>query len=141
MQAASTTPPSDDLDPRLLADTRPVADLSLCRVLLMNDSRWPWLILVPRRTGVVELFDMASEDRAALTEEASRCAEALKAATSCEKINVATLGNSVRQFHLHVVARSTDDPNWPRPVWGFETATPYDDDNADEFVRALRESL
>ncbi len=118
---------SFSLDQRLSQDTDFVADLPLCRVLLMNDSRWPWLILVPRRESLVELTDLDAADRARLIEEAARAADWLKAHAKADKINLGALGNVVRQLHVHVVARRAGDPAWPGPVWGFGAAVPYAD--------------
>lgn len=106
------------LDPRLEADTAFVADLALCRVLLMDRADWSWLVLVPRRAGAVELFDLAADDRARLIEEVARAARALKGAEAADKINVGALGNVVAQLHVHVVARRVGDMAWPGPVWG-----------------------
>ena len=106
------------LDPRLAADTVPLTDLGLSRVLLMDRRSWPWLILVPRRAGAVELFDLAPADRAALIEEIAHAAARLKAATAADKINVGALGNMVAQLHVHIVARRVGDRAWPGPVWG-----------------------
>ena len=92
----------------------------------MNDARWPWLILVPRREGAVELIDLGLADQAQLIDEAGRAARFLKGHAQADKINVGALGNIVRQLHLHVVARIIGDPAWPRPVWGHGAATPYD---------------
>jgi len=129
------------LDGRLEADTLRVGDLALSRVLLMNDSRWPWLVLVPRRPGVGELMDLDRSDRARLVEEASRTADWLKAHAKADKINVAALGNVVRQLHLHVVARTAGDPAWPGPVWGFGRAIAYEDAQARSLIEAAREAL
>lgn len=129
------------LDSRLEADTTPVCDLALCRLLLMRDARWPWLILVPRRAGLVELFDLDEADRRQLLDEANAVARALDTATRPEKINIGALGNVVRQFHLHVVARSSGDPNWPRPVWGFESALPYGSGADEALIRSVQEGL
>ena len=98
--------------------------MTLTRVLLMNDARWPWLILVPRREGVVELTDLDAADRTQLIEEAASAAGFLKAHTGAHKINLGALGNIVRQLHLHVVARAAGDPAWPGPVWGHGAARP-----------------
>lgn len=114
-----------ELHPRLAADTVAVADWPLCRVLLMNDATYPWLILVPRRTAVVELHDMEAGDRALLVEEIAAASARLKAMTDADKINVAALGNVVPQLHVHVIARFTTDPAWPKPVWGAVPAQPY----------------
>ncbi|WP_019996087.1 HIT family protein [Aureimonas ureilytica] len=130
-----------ELDARLEADTIALLELPLSRLLLMNDRRWPWLILVPRRAGAVELFDLSEEDRQQLDREACRAAEGLKRLTGAEKMNIATLGNSVRQFHLHVVARRTGDPNWPRPVWGYGEREPYSPAEAEALRARLLESL
>ena len=121
------------LHPRLAADTSFVAEWRLSRVLLMNDARYAWLILVPRRPDASELFDLASSDRAALMEEATRAAQVLKAVSGAAKIYIAALGNLVAQLHVHVVARNVGDPAWPGPVWGHNPALPYES--------AARESL
>lgn len=108
------------LDPRLACDTAPVVDLLLCRVLRMDDARWPWLILVPRRAGVRELVDLSLADQQALSGEIARASRALQTLFSPDKLNVAALGNVVEQLHVHVIARYRNDPAWPAPVWGFE---------------------
>ena len=90
------------LDPRLAADTTFIADWKLCRVLLMGDARFPWLILVPRRPGLVELDDLADVDRASLTGEIRRATRVLRAVSPCDKLNVGALGNIVRQLHVHL---------------------------------------
>ena len=112
------------LDPRLEADSMPLGMLALCELRLMNDSRWPWLLLVPMRAGAVEMHDLAAADQAALSREMAHCAKALKAATGAMKINTGALGNIVRQLHIHVIARNEGDQNWPGPVWGFGTRQP-----------------
>ncbi len=126
------------LHPRLAADTAFVADWPLSRVLLMNDARYRWLILVPRRPDAVELFDLAPADRATLTEEISAAAQTLKRLTGAAKINIGALGNLVPQLHVHIVARGPGDPAWPGPVWGHSAAVPYDDATAfiAQFVNA-----
>jgi diadenosine tetraphosphate (Ap4A) HIT family hydrolase len=132
---------SFSLDARLERDTLFIADLPLSRALLMNDARWPWLILVPRRDGAVELFDLAAADRALLIEEAARSAEWFKAHAKAEKINVGALGNNVRQLHFHVVARTIGDAAWPGPVWGFGAARRYAELEAAALIAAARERL
>ena len=129
------------LDERLTKDTFVVGDFALSRVLLMNDARWPWLILVPRRQNLVELTDLEAGDRARLIEEAALAAGFLKAHASADKINLGALGNIVRQLHVHVVARSTGDPAWPGPVWGFGAAVPYEDTEARALIEAARRGL
>ena len=115
------------LHPRLQSDTALVADWPLCRVLLMNDARYPWLILVPRRADAVELFDLDAADRTALIGEIARASQTLKHLTGAAKINIGALGNLVPQLHVHIVARNPGDPAWPGPVWGHSPAVPYDD--------------
>jgi len=129
------------LDERLAADALIVGDMTLTRVLLMNDARWPWLILAPRRDGVVELTDLDAADRTQLIEEAASAAGFLKAHTGAHKINIGTLGNVVRQLHLHVVARTVGDPGWPGPVWGFGAAVPRDKVETRTLVEAARAGL
>jgi diadenosine tetraphosphate (Ap4A) HIT family hydrolase len=113
------------LNPQLAADTVPVADWALSRVLLMNDARFPWLILVPRRAGLSELFDLKHAERMVLAEELNRASLGLKTMFKAKKINVGALGNMVPQLHIHVVARTEADAAWPGAVWGSGKAIPY----------------
>jgi diadenosine tetraphosphate (Ap4A) HIT family hydrolase len=129
------------LDDKLAADAFVVGDMTLTRVLLMNDARWPWLILVPRREGAVEIVDLETADRSQLIEEAAGAASFLKAHAGADKINIGALGNVVRQFHLHVVARTVGDPAWPGPVWGHGAARRYEESDAQALLAAARASL
>ncbi|MDE3060319.1 MAG: HIT domain-containing protein, partial [Pseudomonadota bacterium] len=104
------------LHPKLAQDTVSVGDLPVCRALLMNDSRFPWLILVPKRDGLRELFDLEIADYPAIMEEVRYTAERFAALTGAYKMNVATLGNMVPQLHIHIIARQTSDAAWPQPV-------------------------
>lgn len=113
------------LDSRLAADTLPVGDLALSSVRLMNDGRFPWLVLVPRRAGAIEVVDMTEADQGALLREIRAACAALRALHAPDKLNVAALGNVVAQLHVHVIGRFRDDPAWPRPVWGVGQAEPY----------------
>ena len=129
------------LHPQLANDTMPVGDLALSRVLAMNDARYPWIVLVPRRDGVMEIFDLNANDRATLMEEISRASEALKKLTGAAKINIGALGNLVPQLHIHIVARNQGDAAWPGPVWGHGAAEPNAPEARDEFVRLLLNAL
>ena len=129
------------LDPILERDTRPLLDLPATAVLLADDSRWPWLILVPRERAVHELHELDPDTRDAFLRAVSATSEALQRASGCRSVNVAMLGNVVAQLHCHVVARSPGDPNWPRPVWGFGAAVPYPDGAEPAFAVAVREAL
>ncbi|GEO99177.1 HIT domain-containing protein [Methylobacterium haplocladii] len=113
------------LDPRLQADTAALGDLALCSVLLMDDSRFPWLILVPRREGLSELTDLTPEDSATLMEEIRLASRVMQTLSKPDKVNVAALGNVVAQLHVHVIGRFRSDPAWPSPIWGVGTAKPY----------------
>lgn len=114
------------LHPQLAKDTVPVGDLTLSRVLLTNDANYPWLILVPRQAGLVELIDLAGDDQRRLLAEIDAVAHALKSITACDKLNIAALGNQVPQLHVHVIARRHSDKAWPRPVWGVAPPAAYD---------------
>lgn len=135
---------SFSLDSRLAADTLPVGDLPLSRVLLMNDRRYPWLILVPRRTGAVEWVDLGEQDGLRLWRESMQVCACLRCLYPEGKLNVGALGNVVAQLHLHHIVRSSDDPAWPGPVWGHSAAEPYATSEAEQQVervtRQLRES-
>lgn len=129
------------LHPQLNADTNFISDWPLSRVLLMDDARFPWLILVPRRPDLVEFHDLNTADRAILSEEISRASIALKAVAGAAKVNIGALGNLVPQLHIHVVARNSGDAAWPGPVWGFGQRVPYDAAARDRLLEALRTLL
>ena len=129
------------LDARLEADTALIADWGFSRVLLMNDARFPWLILVPRRAGLSEIFDLKHAERMVLIEEINRASEKLKAFTGAKKINVAALGNMVPQLHVHVIARKVDDAAWPKPVWSAGEAVAYEQDVKTALIEELRAAL
>lgn len=129
------------LHPQLAADTFPVTDLPLCSVLLMNDRRYPWLILVPRRHEVRELFGLDAADRFQAMEEMTGVAAALEQTTSADKMNVAALGNSVPQLHIHVIARFHTDAAWPRPVWGVGEAQPYEIEERQAVTERYRQAI
>lgn len=129
------------LDPQLQRDTIPIGDLPLCQVLLINDANYPWLLLVPRRPGVSEIIDLESAEQAQLMSEVTHAAGALKAATGCDKINIAALGNVVAQLHVHVIARFRGDAAWPKPVWGQVPARAYEKDALERLLGSLRPRL
>lgn len=129
------------LDARLANDTRMVRSLALCDVLLMNDARFPWLILVPRRAGLSEMDDLSIDAQAMLWREVRIAAQALRDIAPCDKLNIGALGNIVRQLHIHVVARRDGDAAWPGPVWGSGKAQAYDDAIAASLIEQIRTRL
>ena len=113
------------LDTRLHEDTWLIGDFPLCRLLLSNDSNYPWFILVPRREGISELFQLDEHDQQLMWAETTALARTLKDAFGADKMNVATLGNVVSQLHMHVIVRYQADVAWPGQVWGKHPAKPY----------------
>lgn len=130
-----------ELDARLDADSRPFLWLGLCELRIMDDNRWPWMILVPQRSGIEEVHDLTPLDQAMLTFETNLTAEALKRATGCLKINTGALGNIVRQLHIHVIARFEGDPNWPGPVWGQGQRIPWKNTEFHRFAEKMRTAM
>ncbi|MBB99015.1 MAG: diadenosine tetraphosphate hydrolase [Rhodobacteraceae bacterium] len=129
------------LDDRLAGDSLAVLDLDLCTVRLMNDARYPWLLLVPMRADVTELVDLGADDRLRLIEEIAGASKALKAVSGCDKLNVGALGNMVPQLHVHIVARFVGDAAWPGPVWGAGAAEPYPDGAGRELAERLSQAV
>lgn len=133
------------LHPRLMADTAVIVDWSLSRVLLMNDKRFPWVVLVPRRPNAIELFDLDTASRATLSNEIARAAERLKdwARTrgGSDKMNIGAIGNMVPQLHIHVVSRRKGDALWPGTVWGAGQAEHYGAAELMRVVSELRDAL
>lgn len=129
------------LDRQLAADTLAVGDLVLSRVLLMDDVRFPWLVLVPQRTGLVELGDLPRAERITLLDEIEQASAILRALHAPDKLNVAALGNVVAQLHIHVIARFRSDAAWPRPVWGVGEPQRHAPAAAAARITRLRECL
>ena len=138
-----TLSPEDEfvLHPRLQEDAIELGDLPLCRVLLMNDARYPWLILVPRRQDCRELTDLDPASRALLVEELAQVEEAMQAVFDPEKFNLALLGNRVPQLHAHLIGRFHSDLSWPDTVWNQGAAEPYRAGQAHAILLALRAAL
>lgn len=129
------------LDPRLQNDTLPVGQLASSVLLLMNDARYPWCILVPRHEGATEITDLRPGQQALLWQDAALVSNAMKHLFDADKMNVAALGNVVSQLHVHVIARRRDDDVWPAPVWGKLPTIAYADAQAMARVAQLREAL
>jgi diadenosine tetraphosphate (Ap4A) HIT family hydrolase len=129
------------LHPRLAADSHYVADLPLCQVRLNNDARYSWLVLIPRRDDIREVYELSADDQATMWQEATEVGRRLMAHHEGDKLNLATLGNQVAQLHLHVIVRHQGDAAWPGPVWGQGTPQPYDAATLDTHLTTLRDLL
>lgn len=116
------------LDSRLQGDTVELGRFPLCKALMMKDSRYPWVILVPVKKDVFEYFHLSTQERAQLMEESAWVAEKMADHFAPDSMNVAALGNVVAQLHVHHVARDKNDPAWPGPVWGHSPAEPFSDE-------------
>jgi len=129
------------LDPALERSSTFIKRLSLCEVRLNHNALFPWVVLIPMREGIVELYDMTSDERILLIEETSRVAECLEHIIHPTKINVGALGNVVRQFHMHVVGRFENDPLWPKGMWGTDLYTEYGETEKEILIQRLDEAL
>lgn len=116
------------LHPQLEADTALVTRLQLCEVRRMNERRYPWLILIPRRHDISEIHELDPADQQQIWTEITATSVQLQAHTAADKMNIAALGNQVPQLHVHIIARFTGDPAWPDPVWGRFPPEPFDPD-------------
>ena len=129
------------LDPRLQADTYPLAEIDGIEVRLMRDSRYWWLVLVPQIDGAVEWHDLDEAPQRQLFDLSMRCADALRGLAWADKMNVASLGNMVRQLHVHIIARHEGDAAWPGPVWGIGEMVAYDEGNAGQRIKLIQSEL
>ena len=129
------------LDQRLQQDTLAIGDFPLCRLLLSNDSNYPWYILVPRINGISEVFQLGVADQQKLWEETTALAQLLNEGLVADKMNIGALGNVVSQLHVHVIVRKRDDIAWPAPVWGKHPARPYTEEHVTAIRARLRELL
>lgn len=129
------------LHPTLKKDCIALGSLKLCRVLLMNDSQFPWLILVPERENITEIHQLSSDDQQQLIRESCYIAEHLASLFEADKMNIAALGNMVPQLHIHHVVRYKTDLAWPAPIWGKFDAVAYTDDALSARLKQLKALL
>ena len=129
------------LHQQLAQDTHFVTDLPLCRVLLMNESRYPWLILVPRRADIREIIELSADERTQLWAESDQVSRVLMALFHPDKLNLGALGNLVPQLHLHHLARFQTDAAWPAPVWGKFPPLAYSTETAAALVQRVQSAL
>ena len=129
------------LHPKLAKDTVGLGPSVLSAVRLVRDSRYPWILLVPRRPGLREFVDLEDNEQSLLLEEIRRCCELFKALHKPTKINIAMIGNIVPQLHVHVIARFRGDSSWPRPVWGVGEAVPYTKEDLQARVTRYKQFL
>nr|WP_233098918.1 MULTISPECIES: HIT domain-containing protein [Pseudomonas] len=122
-------------------DTLTIGDFPLCRLLLSNDSNYPWFILVPRINGISEVFQLSVIDQQKLWNETTTLAQLLSEGFGADKMNIGALGNVVSQLHVHVIVRKRDDMAWPAPVWGKHPARPYTEEQVAAIRARLRELL
>jgi diadenosine tetraphosphate (Ap4A) HIT family hydrolase len=130
--------PAFAVNERIVADSVLVAEWPLCQLRLMDDRRYPWLLLLPRKPGLEEWTELSDDDLAVLAVEIKRASVALGAVATFDKLNVGALGNIVRQMHVHIIGRSVGDAAWPGPVWGQGTREPYSPEARDALVGRLR---
>lgn len=129
------------LDPRLERDTLPIISANAWQTRLMNDRRWPWVIVVPSMPGITDIDDYPPGGLGPVADHLAEISAALKEMGVCTSTNVATLGNVVTQMHWHVVGRREGDTNWPGPVWGYETPVAYGKEEAETFIESFRNTL
>ena len=127
-----------ELHPRLVKDTFAVANLNLCKLLLMNDSNYPWFILVPRIKNISELFELTKVDRQSLNIEVDELSRRLSLHFNAKKMNVAAMGNIVPQLHIHVIVRKETDAAWPNPIWNNVDIAPYKKNISIELIKDIR---
>jgi len=129
------------LNRQLEQDTINIGDLPLSRVLVVNDGNYPWLMLVPRREGAIDVTDLNEVEQSQLMTEINRVGRALKDIVKPEKLNIAALGNMVPQLHIHIIARRKTDAAWPRPIWGVVPPIAHDPQEIERFIRELRRQI
>lgn len=130
-----------ELEARMEAESCHVMWLGLCELRLVNDRRWPWLLLVPQRNGVVDLHELTPLDQTMVTFEINDVSEALKREAGSDTIEIGKLGADTGQLHIHLVARKRGDPGWPAPAWGQEPREPYRPDEMRGVAERLRRAI
>ena len=129
------------LHPQLEKDCIFLGQFELCTLLLMNDSNYPWFILVPEREGLSEIYELDEKDQQLLMKESGFLSRILKHYFHADKINIAALGNMVPQLHIHHIARYTEDITWPAPVWGAKPAVAYTEDQLEKILDVINKAM
>ena len=129
------------LDKQLAQDCFSVGELPLCKVLLLNDSNFPWIILVPKVEAISELHHLSESEQQQFMQESSCIARMLNELFKPDKLNIAAIGNKVRQLHIHHIGRFENDPCWPETVWGYGKGHPYTDQDRDDTLARIRKFL
>jgi len=129
------------LHPQLKQDCLEIGQFKLSRLLLMNDSQYPWCILVPERKGISEIYQLQEQDRQLLQQESCFLSEKLAEIYHADKMNIAAIGNKVPQLHIHHIVRYRTDKAWPAPVWDKFDASPYSEKQIKENLSLLRRAL
>lgn len=129
------------LHPQLEKDTFFIGSLKVADILLMNDSRYPWIILVPRINNVCDIMDLQDTERTKFNEEIHHVAGLIKKVYRPERINIAMLGNIVPQLHCHIIARFKEDFAWAKPVWGIGESIPYTKEQQEKMIPLLQKLL
>ena len=129
------------INPILEADSLFVCDTDHSHLRLINDSRWPWFIVLPRNSDATELHHLDQVQRNAFLEDINQLSDCLQQYTGCRSINIGMLGNVVSALHCHVVARDEGDPNWPKPIWGFGSPVTYGNEGARQMVDVMTQQF
>lgn len=129
------------LDQKLQQDSFFIGALELSQLRLMNDSNYPWLILIPQKNSLKEITDLDFDDQVLLLQEINFVAQILQQEFDCEKLNIANLGNIVSQLHIHVIVRNKNDCAFPKPVWGTYNASPYNENNSMQIINKISQNL
>ena len=129
------------IDSQLKQTSYPLTSLNVCDLRLVDDQRWPWMLIIPRVAHAVELIDISPDLRAQVWLEIDHVGRVMRDQFSPHKLNIAALGNQVRQLHVHCIARFPEDEAWPNPVWGVGDSVPYDSDLLNSRLNGLRDAF
>jgi len=130
-----------EIDSQLKQTSYPLISLGVCDLRLVDDQRWPWLLIIPRVLHAVELIDLSPDLRSEVWLEIDHVARVMRDQFSPYKLNIAALGNQVRQLHIHCIARFLDDDAWPNPVWGVGESVPYDSELLAARLNSLKDAF
>ena len=129
------------IDPKLSSGSFIVAELKISRLLLKNDANYLWFILIPRKADAIELTDLNFADQTEILREINQVSKALQKGFAVDKLNIATLGNKVKQLHIHVIGRFENDISFPKPIWEFAPAKPYEEKAAQDLIEKIQSLL
>ena len=128
------------IDKKFIKSSHHIIDLKLCSIRLHDNSKFPWIILIPKRNKIIDMSDLNSKDQILLMKEIVYVSKVMKKLFKTSKLNVEKIGNIVPQLHIHIIARYKKDSSWPLSVWVVK-GKPYSAKALKEVINKIKKTF